>query len=91
MIGLLLWVAFIFWVIRRRPSGAPAQLLATRLMWIVAIIYWMTALIGTGLLTSIPASMLLMIQMGRAAAEARARPSATPAFRGYPVAPKIAA
>jgi hypothetical protein len=66
LIGLLLWLAFLAWFLQRRKvafaSGGWST--ARRLTWSMTAIGFATAFIGTGILTSIPGTMLLMLGMG---------------------------
>jgi hypothetical protein len=66
-LGLCLWIAFIIWFISRR--FAPASRLwglTEELGWAVTLGYFATGLLGIGLFTSIPQTMLLMICAGAA-------------------------
>jgi hypothetical protein len=64
-IGLCIWIAFILWFVLRRFSAlARAWDLTEQLSWVTVSAYFGTALIGIGLLTSIPQSMLLLLCMG---------------------------
>jgi hypothetical protein len=66
IIGLLLWLAFLAWFIQRGKIAFANGPWATtrRLTWCMAAFGFATAWIGTGILTSIPGTMLLMIEMG---------------------------
>jgi hypothetical protein len=65
VVGLLLWLAFLFWYFFRRRSFPSAEWrLGCTLMYFYSAICWATAFIGTGLLTSIPGTMLLLLEMG---------------------------
>lgn len=66
LIGLGLWLAFLIWLLRHPP---PLRLdvswgLAIILMYALVLTHWCTAFIGAGTLSSIPHSLLLLIQMG---------------------------
>jgi hypothetical protein len=64
-IGLCIWLAFILWFVLRRFSAlARTWDLTDQLSWVAVSAYFGTALIGIGLLTSIPQSMLLLLCMG---------------------------
>jgi hypothetical protein len=64
-IGLCIWIAFILWFVFRRFSAiARTWDLTEQLSWAAVCAYFGTALIGIGLLTSIPQSMLLFLCMG---------------------------
>ena len=64
-IGLCLWIAFILWFILRKFSPlARIWDLTEELSWVVVVAYFGTALIGIGLLTAIPQSMLFLLCAG---------------------------
>jgi hypothetical protein len=64
-LGLALWVAFVAWTLTRRPAVAsPHWALGVQLMRVYVLCSWGAALIGTGTLTSIPSTVLLLLQMG---------------------------
>ena len=65
-VGLGLWLAFLGWLVVRVPPaafGVPWQL-GRLLMYAVVLSSWGTAFIGTGMLASVPASVLLLVMMG---------------------------
>jgi hypothetical protein len=65
IIGLLLWVLFLGWLFTRLPPRRRGgSLVAERMMWATVVVLWGTAVIGTGLLSSIPATALLLLWMG---------------------------
>jgi hypothetical protein len=65
VIGLLLWIAFIIWFLSRRfTSESRFWELSEQLAWTGCAVYFGTGLIGTGLLTSIPHTMLIMMCAG---------------------------
>jgi O-antigen ligase len=79
IVGLLLWLAFLFWYFLRRRSFPSAEWrLGCSLMYFYSAICWATAFIGTGILTSIPGTMLLLIQMGCVSRSAVGSPAAPP-------------
>jgi hypothetical protein len=61
-IGLCIWMAFIIWFVLRRFS-AVARIwdLTEQLSWAAVTAYFGTAMIGIGLLTAIPQSMLFLL------------------------------
>jgi hypothetical protein len=64
-IGLVLWVAFIVWTVTRRaPHLSRDWLLGANIMRAFVLVSWGTAFIGTGMLTSVPSTVLLLLQMG---------------------------
>lgn len=65
VIGLVIWVAFIFWLLTRRgPSKSDPWLLGWRLAWVACASYFLTGLMGIGLLTSVPQTCLLLLSVG---------------------------
>jgi hypothetical protein len=85
--GLVLWLAFIVWILGRRP-GDPRDgwLFGKQLLWLYSLAVFGTIAIGTGLMTSIPQSMLIFLGIGFFVAPAsvvtrtkQAGPSAAPA------------
>ena len=65
LVGLALWVAFIIWVlIRPQPPRTDPWFVGRRLAWVTCAAYFATGLIGTGLLTSIPHTCLLLLDVG---------------------------
>ncbi len=65
-IGLALWLAFLAWLYHRKlhRSSEPAMYWTALFGHGVTLTAWSTGLIGTGILTSIPGTALLMLQMG---------------------------
>lgn len=66
LIGLGLWVLFLFWLLHRPP---PLRLrtpwgIAVVLMFALVFTNWATAFIGSGTLSAVPGSVLLLMQMG---------------------------
>src|SRR2546427_30343 len=69
LVGLGLWVAFIVWLLMQ-PGSAPSDpwFIGRRLAWVVCLIYFGFSFAGTGLLTSIPQTCLLLLNVGWVAA-----------------------
>jgi hypothetical protein len=63
--GLLVWLAFLGWVFSRR-TNLPGQpwFLSRRLGWMWCLGAFGTGVLGTGLLTSIPSTALLLLTLG---------------------------
>jgi hypothetical protein len=66
LVGLGLWLAFLVWLFHRPP---PAMLnvpwgLGIVFMYSLALTNWLTAFMGAGTLSSVPGSVLLLMQMG---------------------------
>lgn len=65
IVGLFLWVLFFGWVVTRgRGSSRDPWQLTRHLVLAVTVAYFVFALTGIGLLTSIPQSMVLLIGIG---------------------------
>ena len=63
--GLCLWVAFILWAFTRKTARvADSWALGRRLAWVACVAYFVTGLIGIGLLTSVPQTCLLLLFTG---------------------------
>ncbi len=64
--GLAGWLAFLGWLFLRPPPARPAALwrFGVVFMYALTLTQWTTAFIGTGLLTSIPQTFLMLTQMG---------------------------
>jgi hypothetical protein len=70
--GLLLWVVFIGWLLTRRSQGLDRGWRNARtLAWCVTVVSFGSALIGTGLLTSVPQSALFLMSAGWMASSVR--------------------
>lgn len=65
-VGLGVWVAFLGWLFGRPPPARFAARwgLGVVLMYALTLTNWATAFLGTGTLSSIPMSVLLLAQMG---------------------------
>jgi hypothetical protein len=87
-VGLGGWLAFIGWLYVRPPSArSPGPWrLGVVFMYSLTLANWMTAFIGTGMLASVPGSVLLLTQMGVLVA-VRARGAVPGAIRPRPGAP----
>lgn len=90
IVGLLLWLAFVAWFISRVGTAFSKGKWANtrRVVWCLAAIGCATAWIGTGMLTAIPGTLLLMLGMGLTAVpEVADSPVASPVGR-RPVRPE---
>lgn len=77
LIGLLLWVLFLGWIFTRLPPRRRGgSLVAERMMWATVLVMWGTAFIGTGTLSSIPGTSLLLLWMGIVVGTRRPAPAA---------------
>ena len=64
-VGLALWAGFLAWLHYPPPTKRTDHAQATAgLFYAATLVTWATAAIGTGTLTSIPGSFLLLLQMG---------------------------
>lgn len=68
IIGLGLWLAFLSWLLvvqaRRGTPQRHAEAVRHRLILAYALLSWATAVLGTGTLTSIPQTAILLLFMG---------------------------
>jgi hypothetical protein len=68
--GATLWIVFVLWVLLTDPRknarfGGAFELGA----WAICVLAWVQGLIGTGILASVPVTMLLFVYMGVLAAQ----------------------
>jgi O-antigen ligase len=65
VIGLVLWFAFLGWVyFRPAPRPGSSWLLGWRLLWYTCAGNCAVAALGTGLMTAIPSTPMLLLSMG---------------------------
>ncbi len=83
IIGLLLWLAFLAWFYQRVGVAFSKGAWATprKLLWCYVALSFATAWIGTGLLTSIPSTVMLIIGAGFAVMPPEPLPSGIQAQR----------
>jgi hypothetical protein len=63
--GLALWLAFIVWFLGRRSANPlDSWLFGKKLLWFFSLANFAVAATGTGLMTSIPFSMLFFLGIG---------------------------
>lgn len=73
--GLCLWIAFIIWALTRRTfQKDDSWYIGRRLAWFACAAYFVTGILGTGLLTSIPQTCFMLLSVGWVAVD---RPKAT--------------
>jgi hypothetical protein len=82
--GLLLWVGFIGWVLAASWKTRAQWPTARRLQWMVCLSMFATALIGTGMLTSVPQSSLMLLMIGWATVPAAREESVEAIQPGMP-------
>lgn len=71
--GLAIWILFLIWAFARRPSRTEdSWRLGRTLAWVSSGLYFGTAWIGLGLLTSIPVTVFLLFSIGWIATPERA-------------------
>jgi len=66
LVGIGLWLAFLAWLFSHPPArrlGTPWGL-GVLMMFALCLTNWGTAFIGSGTLSSIPGSVMLLVQMG---------------------------
>ncbi len=64
-IGLGCWLFFLFWTHVPRPNvRAPSLSFLLRMIHSTSALYWATAFIGTGTLTSIPSAAIMLTVLG---------------------------
>lgn len=63
--GLLIWLLFLAWVFTRQ-TNIPGQpwFMARRLSWVWCLSSFATGMLGTGMLTAIPGTALLLLSIG---------------------------
>lgn len=64
VLGLAMWVAFVVWIATRRSARGMQPSLGCSLSRFVTIGYFVMASLGTGLLTSVPQSLLWLLAAG---------------------------
>jgi len=70
--GIMLWLMFITWVVTRRPWRVRDEWRTARIAaWTAVVVSFGTGAIGTGLLTSIPQTVILMLLTGWVTTTAR--------------------
>jgi hypothetical protein len=62
--GLLMWLTFIGWFVIRPFPHQDSWGLCRRLLWYSTILSFLFAILGTGLMVSIPGSMMLFLGIG---------------------------
>lgn len=67
--GLVLWIAFIVWLLTRYSTTSfEPRYLSRRLAWVACAAYFTTGLIGTGIFTTVPQTCLFLLSVGWIAA-----------------------
>lgn len=65
LVGVFIWILFVVWICTRRDRDpGDSWYLGRRLAYVTCGMYFVTALTGTGLLTSIPQTVLFLMLVG---------------------------
>lgn len=62
--GLVLWLVFVAWVVTAVPRRRAPWVAARRLAWVACCTAFASGLIGTGMLTSIPQTCVMLLMAG---------------------------
>jgi hypothetical protein len=63
--GLALWIVFVIWFLGRRPvAPRDSWQFGKTLMWCLCLASFVSAMIGVGLMTSIPSSSIFFLSIG---------------------------
>src|SRR5262249_61572070 len=75
VLGLIIWVAFIVWLlVAAWPGRVRKQYLGRLLLWCAVAFSFIGAPLGTGLLTAIPMTSILMLACGWLVGQRRQKP-----------------
>lgn len=64
IIGLMIWVAFILWLLKQSNNRSDSWYIGWRLAWVACAALFVIGLTGTGLLTAIPQTALFLLLAG---------------------------
>ncbi len=65
IVGLVLWIVFIFWFVTNRVTFVKDEWLTGRRMaWYLCIVIFLTGAIGVGTMSTVPASFLFLLYVG---------------------------
>lgn len=73
VVGFMIMTAFIISVLFKKISKSDPDYMAKSLLWFKNVSSWITAMIGIGMMTTVPGTALLLLSMGFCAAPARYR------------------
>lgn len=63
--GLALWILFIAWVLVRSPGRTrDSWALGRRLAWVTFLVSFLSGLLGMGMFTSVPQTVVMLMMMG---------------------------
>jgi hypothetical protein len=92
--GLVLWICFFVWIFTRpKPHISDTWYVGRRLGWTACALFCAMGMIGTGLLTGIPCSALLLLMLGWVAVprpNSQRRLTSSNVRYQHPQAPKLA-
>jgi len=63
VLGVFLWLAFVVWIVRQAVTHEDRSL-GRKLASVASVAYFVSAFLGTGLLTAVPQSLLLLLATG---------------------------
>jgi hypothetical protein len=92
VVGLLLWVVFIFWFLTNRSAFVKdAWFAGRRMAWWLCLFCLCSSIIGNGMLTAIPNTFLFLLAMGWTSVKPQAAVETVPdTRRGVAAVPAIA-
>jgi hypothetical protein len=64
LVGLVLWVSFMIWLLTRKDKGIESWRIGRRLAWVGCACYFAASVTGTGMLTAIPFTPVLLLSVG---------------------------
>ncbi|MBV9771988.1 MAG: hypothetical protein JOZ32_20615 [Bryobacterales bacterium] len=65
IVGLMLWIGFVFWFVSNRAGFVKDDwLIGRRMAWYLCLLSFVIAFLGIGMLTSIPQSFLFLMCIG---------------------------
>jgi hypothetical protein len=65
VVGLMLWISFILWLASSSKASVPTRWReGRRLAWFISLAGFFTAMIGTGMFTAVPQTLLFFLSVG---------------------------
>jgi hypothetical protein len=90
--GLVMWAAFFLWVLTRGAGrDRDAWWLGRRLTWVVSASFFVSGMLGIGMLASVPQTMLMMLTIGWLTTARRTAAAAARVARINPAAATVIA
>ena len=78
VLGVVLWCSFVAWVLLIDPGSTGSLAVRSKLgVWACCVVAWSQAAVGTGLLASVPGTMILFVYMGLLVAQPERRAPST--------------